>query len=292
MTIGIYARPLKADAMQSLLELLAELSRNQVEMLLYKPLYESIANLQPYQHCRPFEDAATLCKEADCLITVGGDGTLLDAVSLISGCNLPVLGLNFGRLGFLASVNKQGIRQAIEQLVHGNYSLDKRSMVELHADRDLFQGVHQALNEFAIHKRDSSSMITIHAYLNGDYLNTYWADGLIVATPTGSTGYSMSCGGPIILPSNKNFIVTPVAPHNLNVRPVIVPDDVVISFEIEHRESNFLISLDSRTEVIDSTVQLAIRKADRCFNLIRLQHENYLTTLRNKLMWGIDRRNY
>lgn len=292
MTIGIYARPLKADAMQSLLELLAELSRNQVEILIFQPLYDSLTNLQPYQHCRPFIDAASLCEEADCLITVGGDGTLLDAVNLISGCDIPVLGLNFGRLGFLASVNKQGIRQAIEQLVHGNYSLDKRSMVELHADRDLFQGVHQALNEFAIHKRDSSSMITIHAYLNGDYLNTYWADGLIVATPTGSTGYSMSCGGPIILPQNKNFIVTPVAPHNLNVRPVIVPDDVVISFEIEHRESNFLISLDSRTEVIDSTVQLAIRKADRGFNLIRLQHENYLTTLRNKLMWGIDRRNY
>lgn len=278
--------------MQSLLELLAELSRNQVEILLYQPLYDSLANLQLYKHCRPFSDADTLCREADCLITVGGDGTLLDAVTLISGCDIPVLGLNFGRLGFLASVNKQGIRQAIEQLVNGNYSIDRRSMVELHADRELFQGVHQALNEFAIHKRDSSSMITIHAYLNGDYLNTYWADGLIVATPTGSTGYSMSCGGPIILPQNRNFIVTPVAPHNLNVRPVIVPDDVVISFEIEHRESNFLISLDSRTEVVDSTVQLAIRKAERAFNLVRLQHENYLTTLRNKLMWGIDRRNY
>ncbi|MEO6962060.1 MAG: NAD(+) kinase, partial [Puia sp.] len=166
-----------------------------------------------------------------------------------------------------------------------------RSLIHLDANKPLFGEVPYGLNEFAIHKTDTSPMIRIHTYLNGDFLNTYWADGLIVSTPTGSTGYSLSCGGPIVFPESGSFVINPVAPHNLNVRPIIVPDDNIISFEVEGRSENFICALDSRKEIVDKNVQLAVRREDFNISLVRLNENNFLQTLRNKLSWGLDRRN-
>jgi NAD+ kinase len=202
-----------------------------------------------------------------------------------------VLGINVGRLGFLSSVAADEIIDAVELLEKGHYALDKRSLLKLESNCSLFGEVNYALNELTIHKKDSSSMITINTYLNGEYLNSYWADGLIIATPTGSTGYSLSCGGPIVAPYSGNFVITPIAPHNLNVRPIVVSDQNVVSLEVQGRSQYFLASLDSRSVTIDSSIQLAVRKQDFTMNLVRFDNDNFLGTLRRKLNWGLDTRN-
>src|ERR1700750_2601854 len=199
---------------------------------------------------KSFRDASDLDDSIEFLISLGGDGTLLDTVTMVRNKNIPVLGINFGRLGFLASIGKENAVTAIRALVKRGFVIDKRSLIHLDANEELFGDVPYALNEFAIHKKDTSPMIKIHTYLNGEFLNTYWSDGLIVSTPTGSTGYSLSCGGPIVFPESASFVITPVAPHNLNVRPIVVPDDNIISFEIEGRSENIICALDSRRELV------------------------------------------
>jgi len=233
-----------------------------------------------------------LAQEVDVMISLGGDGTLLDTVSLIRDSQIPVIGINFGRLGFLASINKDEIASAIENLVNKAYTLDNRALLAVESDLQLFGDENFALNDVTIHKRDTSAMMIIHTYLNGDFLNSYWADGLIFATPTGSTAYSLSCGGPIIFPQSNNFVVTPISPHNLNVRPIILSDTNIISFEIESRGSKYLLSCDSRTTILNSTTRITVKKSNFEINLIRLKGEDYLSTLRRKLLWGIDTRNY
>lgn len=228
---------------------------------------------------------------ADFVVSVGGDGTLLDAVSMVGALEIPIIGINTGRLGFLATVAKENLEEAIEDLVKKNYTVESRTLVCIESNRPLPNGLNFGLNEFTIHKRDTSSMITVHTYINGQYLNSYWADGLIVATPTGSTGYSLSCGGPLITPGAKNFVITPVSPHNLNVRPIIVPDDSEITFTIEGRSEKFLVSLDSRSTAIDATYQLKLRKANFTAKLVKFQSYGYFDTLRQKLNWGFDMRN-
>ncbi|MCB0520429.1 MAG: NAD kinase [Lewinellaceae bacterium] len=228
----------------------------------------------------------------DFVITLGGDGTILAAATFVRDTGVPILGINLGRLGFLATVNKNRIRDAIGQLVKGSYSLESRSTLRLESEPNVFGETSFALNDFTILKRDTSSMITINAFVNGAYLNTYWADGLILATPTGSTGYSLSCGGPIVFPDSTNFVLTPVAPHNLNVRPLIIDDASVIAFEVEGRAENFLCTLDSRFEVITSDYQLAVRRGDFFINMVNLKDVGFLDTIRNKLTWGIDQRNH
>lgn len=230
-------------------------------------------------------------KEMDFVLSVGGDGTLLDTVIQVGRLEIPIVGINTGRMGFLATVAKENIQKAINDLFENQYSLESRTLVSLESSRSAFNGMNFALNEFTIHKRDTSSMIIVHTYINGQYLNSYWADGLIVATPTGSTGYSLSCGGPLITPGAKNFVITPVSPHNLNVRPIIVSDESVISFQIEGRSEKFLISLDSRSTAIDATVELKLRKADFSAKLVKFYGYNYFDTLRQKLNWGFDMRN-
>ena len=227
----------------------------------------------------------------DCIIVLGGDGTILDSIIYSGNHSIPILGINKGRLGFLAGESASDIKKAISNLHKGHYSIDSRSVIQLESSSNIFNQTNYALNDFVIHKKDSSSMITIHTYINGEYLNSYWSDGLIISTPTGSTGYSLSCGGPIMYPGSSSFVITPIAPHNLNVRPMIISDTNVISFEIEGRSTSFLVSLDSRSETIDQSVQLAIRKAPFDFQLVRFNEDNYLKTLRKKLMWGIDNRN-
>jgi len=229
--------------------------------------------------------------DVDIVITLGGDGTILQAVTLIGPREIPILGVNLGRMGFLATIENRLCGQAIKQIARGMYSVENRSMLYLETDQDIFHGQRFALNDFTLHKRDTSSMVTIHTYINGDYLTSYWADGLIVSTPTGSTGYSLSCGGPIVFPNSGNFIITPVAPHNLSVRPIVISDTSVISFEIEGRSTNFLCTLDSRYELVSSEYQLAVRKCEFETRLILPDNFSFLRTIHEKLTWGKDTRN-
>ncbi|MFN0080984.1 MAG: NAD kinase, partial [Ferruginibacter sp.] len=238
-----------------------------------------------------FHSSAQLDDTFECMISLGGDGTLLDTVTLVRAKKIPLLGINFGRLGFLASIGREELQTAVAALVDHTFVKDERTLIHLDSNTPLFGETPYGLNEFALHKLDTSSMIKIHTYLNGEFLNTYWADGLIVATPTGSTGYSLSCSGPVVFPESGSFVITPVAPHNLNVRPIVVPDNNIISFEIEGRTDSFLCTLDSRKEIVRKDIQIAVKKEDFTVSLLRLNENNFLQTLRNKLSWGLDRRN-
>lgn len=292
MKVAIYSRIIEEHERVEVQQLLDELQRQQIQVALYKPFYDQIETVFRFPpNMLFFRDSGELDNSVDFLISLGGDGTLLDTISLVRDKNIPVIGINFGRLGFLASIGKGDMLVAVEALVNRTFVADKRSLIHLDANKPLFGEVPYGLNEFAIHKTDTSPMIRIHTYLNGDFLNTYWADGLIVSTPTGSTGYSLSCGGPIVFPESGSFVINPVAPHNLNVRPIIVPDDNIISFEVEGRSENFICALDSRKEIVDKNVQLAVRREDFNISLVRLNENNFLQTLRNKLSWGLDRRN-
>ncbi len=224
-------------------------------------------------------------------ISLGGDGTLLESITHIERLEIPILGINIGRLGFLATTPKFRIKEAIDALYNNLFTYDYRALIKLESDRDIFGDKGFGMNEFTILKKDTSSMIVVHTYIDGEYLNSYWADGLIIATPTGSTGYSLSCGGPLVLPQSNNFVITPVSPHNLNVRPMVVSDDSVISFEIEGRSKNFLVSLDSRSQSVDASIQMAVRKEDFRAKLVKMNGYNFLDTLRQKLNWGLDIRN-
>jgi NAD+ kinase len=241
--------------------------------------------------CETFSNFDEVRSKTEILISLGGDGTILEALTFIKNTQTPILGINFGRLGFLANVGKEQIHQAIDIVARGKYLIDKRSLLELNSNKPLFGNMNFALNEMTIQRKDQSSMITVKTFLNGELLNAYWADGLIISTPTGSTGYSLSCGGPILYPTSGNFVITPVAPHNLNVRPIVVSDDVILSFEVSGRGNSFLCTLDSRFETIDSSYQIAIKKAPFTANLVRLTDMNFISSLKNKLNWGIDQRN-
>lgn len=227
----------------------------------------------------------------DICISLGGDGTILTAATLIQDLAIPIVGINLGRLGFLASTEKTVIDKALDFLFAGDYKIEKRAMLSLESSIPIFEGASFALNDFTLHKRDTSSMVTIHAYVDGEFLNSYWADGIIVSTPTGSTGYNLSCGGPIIYPDSQNFVITPVAPHNLNVRPLIIPESSKISFEIEGRSENFMCTLDSRYETVTADHKLVIQKCNFYTHLIRLEDSSFLKTIRGKLAWGRDSRN-
>lgn len=229
--------------------------------------------------------------DLDAIVSLGGDGTLLETVTFVKEKETPILGINTGRLGFLANISKNDINKALTSFFEKRFTYDFRTLLRLDTNKDIFGDTNFALNEFTITKKDTSSMITVKCYINGEYLNSYWADGLMISTPTGSTGYSLSCGGPVILPHSNNFVITPVSPHNLNVRPLIVPDESVISFVIESRGRNFLASLDSRSHTVDSSVEMSVRKEDFKAKLVQLDGYSFLDTLRNKLNWGFDLRN-
>ncbi len=227
----------------------------------------------------------------DVCISMGGDGTILTAATMIQELSTPILGINLGRLGFLASTERTAIDAAMQQLFKKEYSIEQRSMISLESSIPIFKEACFALNDFTLHKRDTSSMVTIHAYLGDEFLNSYWADGIIISTPTGSTGYNLSCGGPIVYPNSQNFVITPVAPHNLNVRPLIVSDSTTIRLEIEGRTENFMCTLDSRYETVTTDHKLSLTKCQFNTQLIRLDKNSFLDTIRNKLAWGRDSRN-
>lgn len=292
MKVAIYSRFLEIELLPDVQLLMNELAAQQIEPILFEPLYRQLENniLLPPKF-GIFLLPEELNEDFECVISLGGDGTLLDTVTMVQDKNIPVLGINFGRLGFLAGLGKENLSTAVNALINRTYVLDKRVLMHLDSDIPLFEGKPYALNEFSIHKRDIASMIKIHTYLNGEFLNTYWADGLIVATPTGSTGYSLSCNGPVLFPDCGSFVITPVAPHNLNVRPIIVPDNHIISFEVESRSDQIIVAMDSRREIVDKQIQLAVKKEQFTLSLIRLHENNFLQTIRNKLSWGLDKRN-
>lgn len=292
MKIAIYSRGVENDQLKDIHKLFEELIKNGVEPVFFQDFfnqfYSSVDLNNQYSTFNAFED---LDSSIDCLLSLGGDGTMLDTVTMVRNSDIPVLGINYGRLGFLANIGRDEIQGVIDAIAERKYVLDKRTLIHLDANVPLFGETPYALNELTIHKRDTSPMIKIHTYLNGEFLNTYWADGIIVATPTGSTGYSLSCGGPVVFPESSSFVITPVAPHNLNIRPIVVPDDNIISFELEGRTDDFLVTLDSRKEIVSKEVQLAIKKETFDIKLVRLNENNFLQTLRSKLSWGLDKRN-
>lgn len=291
MKVAIYSRVVDFEYRSELQSLFDALQQQRIEFIIFKPFYDQVAKDVQSAPSGTFGQSSDLDDTIDFVISLGGDGTLLDTVTLVRNKNIPILGINFGRLGFLANINKDEMRVAVAALAKRSFVIDKRSMVHLDANQPLFGEVPYGLNEFAIHKTDTSPMIKIHTYLNGEFLNTYWADGLIVATPTGSTGYSLSCNGPVLFPESGSFVITPVAPHNLNVRPIVVPDNNIISFEVEGRADKFICALDSRKEIVEKNIQLAIKKEAFTISLVRLNENNFLQTLRNKLSWGLDTRN-
>lgn len=292
MKIALYARQVDPEHFPFVRSLMKELGKYECELFIYQPFLHRIKSLgSDIPKNIPFNSGSEIRGNVDFLLSLGGDGTILDTLTLVQDSGIPVLGINMGRLGFLTSVGTEDISSTLEALVKGHFSLDKRRLLRLESNRNLFGGVNYALNELTIHKKDSSSMIIINTYLNGEYLNSYWADGLIISTPTGSTGYSLSCGGPIVAPYSGNFVITPIAPHNLNVRPIVVSDQNIISLEVEGRSQYFLASLDSRSVTIDAAISLAVRREDFTMNLVRLGNTNFLDTLRKKLNWGLDTRN-
>lgn len=293
MKVAIYSRVLDSSQQKDIQLFFDELDNEQIIPVVYEPYLKTI---NPYislpSSTQTFSNTENLTEEIDFFISLGGDGTLLDTVTLVRNKRIPVVGINFGRLGFLAGIGREEMTTAIKALARRSYIIDRRTLIHLDSNIPLFNDVPYALNEFAIHKRDTAPMVKIHTYLNGELLNTYWADGLMLATPTGSTGYSLSLGGPVVFPESSSFVLTPIAPHNLNVRPIIIPDSTIISFEVESRSDDIICSLDSRREIVDKKVLLAVRRENFMINLVRLNENNFLQTLRNKLSWGLDRRNF
>jgi len=295
MRLAIYGRYFKDDRFAEMQAFFDQLEKQKRDFCMYRKFYEDCIrkglNLSA-KAIRFDTEEEFHAFNPDVLISIGGDGTILNCLEFVKELQVPVVGINTGRLGFLAGIPVNNALLLLDYLDKGHFYIDSRTVLQLESDRQMFGGVNFALNDFVIHKKDTSSMMTIHTYINGEFLNSYWSDGLIISSPTGSTGYNLSCGGPILYPASNSLVITPIAPHNLNVRPIIISDQNVISFEIEGRSTSFLATLDSRSESINNKTQLAIRKADFEFKLLRLNDENYLSTLREKLMWGFDNRNF
>ena len=291
MKIAILGKPFKEEIhpfIQGLFDDLAERNTEITIVEYFKTYLENRLNLP--ENVSTYSRGDDL-KGVNYVFSLGGDGTLLDAITYVGARQIPILGINTGRLGFLATVAYDKIPLALDALFKGHFVIDERSLIRVESDLEIFDGINFGLNEFSILKTDTSSMIVVHTYIDGEYLNSYWADGLVVATPTGSTGYSLSCGGPVVLPHTNNFVISPVCPHNLNVRPLVVPDKSVISFEVEGRSNNFLVAMDSRSKIVDTGVQIAVRRENFNARLVKINQVNFLSTLRNKLNWGLDKRN-
>lgn len=291
MTIAVYARNTKDNHPDYLEQLLILSEKEKFKVIVYKPYLDFInSNFSKAFNSNTFSNSEELIAKADYVISLGGDGTMLETLEFVRKSGIPVLGVNTGRLGFLATVYKNDFEKAIQLLTKEKFTLDKRELIELDTTTACFNEVNYALNEFTIHKKESGAMINVDTYVDGIFLNSYFADGLIVSTPTGSTAYSLSCGGPIMVPDSDNFIITPIAPHNLNVRPIVISNNKTVSFKVSGRNDSFNVSLDSRTKTIKNESELTIRKADFRFNMVNLEGQHFFETLRNKLLWGIDKR--
>ena len=291
MTIAIFGNPYPEHFSKYIQHLIKKLETEHINLIVEEEFSVFLENnIRFNKNIVTFNSYETLKNKADFLFSIGGDGTLLKAVTYVRDSNIPILGINTGRLGFISSISADQIDEAITDVLKGNYKINERILLELSTSKQLFKDKNFALNEVAVSKKDTSSMIRIDTYVDDEFLNTYWADGLVVSTPTGSTGYSLSCGGPIITPGTDNIIITPNAPHNLNVRPIVVDGNSVVKLKVEDREQLALVSLDSRSRAFDSETELIIKKASFKTKLVQPQNNSFISTIRHKLMWGLDKR--
>lgn len=293
MKVIVYARRLSDSVLKYLNILTSSLIAAEATIYLSKEIYHQLSiGDDLFKNAHLLSNKEPITKDNyDFFITLGGDGTILGALTYVKGSGIPIMGINVGRLGFLASIEKKKIEEAVKALKEGLFTKEARTLLTISSNFPIFEDLPFALNDITVSKRDTSSMVTIHTYINGAYLNSYWGDGLIISTPTGSTGYSLSCGGPIVFPGSGNFIITPIAPHNLNIRPIVVSDQSEISLEIEGRTENFLCTLDARYEPITAAHQLKIKKYQHPLYLVRMEDASFPKTIRSKLAWGVDKRN-
>jgi len=269
-----------------------KLEREHCEISVNQVFYDKIKSKLHFKNkVKIFTSYEDIVGKIDVFFSIGGDGTMLESVTYIRDSGIPILGVNLGRLGFLSSVSRDEIIGAIDAVLANNYILNKRTLLKLSESENLFGDLSFALNELSIHKKDNLSMIVVHVYINDQFLNSYWSDGLIISTPTGSTGYSLSVGGPIVAPGSENFIISPIATHNLTVRPFVIPDDSVIKLKVTGRSQSFMVGLDSRYETINSSIELEVSKCDFHINLIQMSNRSFYDTIREKLKWGVDVRN-
>ena len=292
MRVAIYGRKITKQTLSAFNEVFDTIRSFGWSILLEEDLSKSLMQKAPVTF--PFKTFAShldLPSDVDMMISIGGDGTFLKSVEYIRDSEIPILGINAGRLGFLANVYREHIQEALGLVRDKKYIFQKRSLLTVNVDglqgeKDFF-----AMNELAIHKKDTSSMINLNVLLDGNFLNTYWSDGLIISTPTGSTAYNLSCGGPIVTPGCQVHILTPIAPHNLNVRPMVIPDHMPITLNVEGRGRSYLMSIDGKSHSIKQGQEILVKKADFMINVIKFENNNFLDTIRNKMLWGIDKRN-
>jgi len=289
--IGIFGKNLSKETFPFIQNLFNKLYSVNAKVFIHEEMYAIVEKNIMVHQPQIFSTHEDIRDELDFLVSLGGDGNMLSTVTLVRDSGIPIIGINLGRLGFLASINKEQIDKAIDCLVKNDFTLESRSLLKLSGPSNVFGELNFALNEISVYKRQPNSMVSVNVKVNNQHLNSYWADGLIVATPTGSTAYSLSTGGPIIHPDSHNFIITPIAPHNLSVRPVVIPDDSQISMMVNERDGGFLVSLDSRTIELESGVELTVEKEAFSIQLVRLPEESFFGTIRAKLLWGIDKRN-
>lgn len=292
MKIAIYGKPYQNELNAEITGILYQMEKRGFEPVIYQR-YEKFLNQEGHLKSgyKTFNREDVVISDYCCLVSVGGDGTLLDTVTMVRDSNVPIVGLNAGRLGFISSLAVAELNDVLTSLECGEYEVDKRSLIQVETSRNVFGKLNFGLNEVTLHKKDTASMIKIESYLNDEFLNTYWADGLIVSSPTGSTAYSLSCGGPIIVPGSENFVITPIAPHNLNVRPVVVSNSVNLKLRADGRSDNFLLAIDSRPEIIYPDEEIQISKSPFTISLLKPKGHSFLNTMRNKLTWGFDKRN-
>lgn len=292
MRIALYGKTFGCDYDRLMRDVLAILRENNVEITVYKPFWENIGQcfdeIDDYQ-C--FETAEELKDNVDMLFSFGGDGTILDSVPLICDSGIPVLGINTGNLGFLASVSTKETCDAVRKILSGDYAIESRTMLQIEDENNIFNGINYSLNEISICRKDNGSLIVVNVFIDDVFLNTYWADGVLIATPTGSTAYSMSVGGPIMTPNTDSFLITPVAAHNLSVRPLVIPDRSTIRIKVDGRCDIFALGLDSRIFFVNKSMEIVIKKTDFSFNMVKLPEKEFFGTIRNKLLWGNDVRN-
>ncbi len=292
MKVAIYGRNFDKGFKEYVKKFFDILNSNKIEIVIYEKFYEFLIkniDLVP-ESVSVFSKHHEIRNDVDLLFSIGGDGTILDAITVIRDSNIPIVGINTGKLGFLASIAKEEIESALNSIFLKEYSIEERTLLKLESSSGLFKEFPYSLNEIAVQKVDSA-MITVHAYIDGEFLNSYWADGLLVSTPTGSTAYSLSVGGPIIIPQSGNFIISPISPHNLTVRPIVLPDTSKLQLKLEGRSLNYIASIDHRSIMIKNTEEITISKAEFKVKLLKLYNTSFYQTLRNKLMWGVDKRN-
>ncbi len=292
MKVALFGKVYAINQREYLQLLIDELIKRDSEIIVYEPYFKAInADVNFGGKISLFNTNKDINKDVDILFSIGGDGTILDTVSIVRDSGIPILGINLGRLGFLSSVSKDEIIYAVDSIYNGDYRIDSRALLQLCEPKNLFGEVNYALNDLTIYRNNTTALIVVHVYVDDVLLNSYWGDGLIVSTPTGSTAYSLSVGGPIVTPGSKNFIIAPIASHNLTVRPIIVQDTSIIKIKIEGREEKYLMTMDSRHSAITKEDEIIIKRCKFSVNLVQMMNKDFFSTIRDKLLWGVDNRN-